>query len=95
MALSIKATNMLFLHLLLFSLVGTSVFALNNRVEGHLREFGGFNAYRATGNDSGDDLDIRISTSGLFDGFWSRIRRDRMSIIQVYGGRVRLCRNRG
>ena len=86
---------MLFLHLLLFALVGTSVFALNNHVEGHLRELGGFNSYRATGNDSGDDLDIRISTSGLFDGFWSRIRRDRMSIIQVYGGRVRRCRNRG
>jgi hypothetical protein len=87
---------MLFLHVLLFSLVGTSVFALNNNnIEEQLREFGGFNAYRATGYESDDDLNVRISTNGLFDGFWSRVRRNRRIIIQVHNGRVHLCRNRG
>lgn len=74
---------MLFLHVLLFSIVGTSVSALEI----------GQNVQHAAAVEPTDELDVpTVTDDRTLDGFWSRHRLipgfNRVTIIRVYDGRV-------
>ena len=62
---------MLFLYVLLFPLVATSVFA-SGRLGQQLEDLCGADTYLAPGYDSDDDLRVHISPNGDLNGFWSR-----------------------